>query len=188
MALLNTKTAADMTPVACFRRKIVVLVLILAASTGMRAEIIDRIMAVVGGQPVTLSDVNAALTFGLARPPAGARDPLAYVLDRLIERNLMLAEVDRFQPPEPAPVEISLRIEELEQRAGSPEAFAKALAVTGATRDQLRRHVRDDLRMATYLNQRFGTNPDLADRITAIAAWTAELRRRAEITVQYQPK
>ena len=59
------------------------------------------------------------------------------MLDRLIDRTLMLAEVDRFQPPEPAPVEITLRIDELEQRAGSPAAFDKALAVTGMTREQL---------------------------------------------------
>ena len=168
------------------RRLAFVVGMILSAASAPRAEIIDRIMAVVGGQPITLSDVNAALVFQLVQPPAGSADPLASVLDRLIDRNLMLAEVDRFQPPEPAPVEISLRIDELEQRAGSPAAFAQALAVTGTTRDQLRRHIRDDLRMATYLNQRFGTNPGLADRVSAIAAWTAELRRRAEVIVQYQ--
>ena len=172
--------------VTVFKRQALVLLLILGVASTPRAEIIDRIMAVVGGQPITLSDVNAALMFNLAQPPAGTGDPLLYVLDRLIDRTLMLAEVDRFQPPEPAPVEIALRIEELEQRAGSPAAFAKALAVTGATREQLRRHIRDDLRMATYLNQRFGTNPDLAERVSAISAWTAELRRRAEVTVQYR--
>jgi hypothetical protein len=178
-----------MTTVAsAFRRKVVLFVLILTAATTARGEIVDRIMAVVGGQPVTLSDVHAALMFRFVQPPAGTPDPLAHALDRLIERNLVLAEVDRFQPPEPAPVEITLRIAELEQRAGSAEAFARALAVTGTTRDQLRRYIRDDLRIATYLNQRFGTNPDLAERINAIAAWALELRRRAEITVQYQPK
>ena len=171
--------------VTALKRDALVLLLIISVAATPRAEIIDRIMAVVGGQPITLSDVNAALVFHLAEPPAGTADPVGYVLDRLIDRTLMLAEVDRFQPPEPAPVEITLRIEELEQRAGSTAALAKALAVTGATREQLRRHIRDDLRMATYLNQRFGTNPDLADRVTAIAAWTAELRRRAEVTVQY---
>ena len=98
----------------------------------------------------------------------------------------MLAEVERFQPPEPDPIEITLRIDELERRAGSAAAFEKALAVTGMTRDQLRRHIRDDLRITTYLNQRFGTNPDLAERDSAIAAWIAELRRRAEVTLQYQ--
>ena len=150
------------------------------------AEIIDRIMAVVGGQPITLSDVNAVLLFRFVEPPAGTRDPLAYALDRAIERTLILTEVDRFQPPEPAPVEIALRIEELQQRAGSVEAFDRALAVTGSTRDQLRRHVRDDLRIATYLTQRFGTNRDAAERAAAVAAWTGEMRRRADVIVQYQ--
>jgi hypothetical protein len=100
----------------------------------------------------------------------------------------MLAEVDRFQPPEPAAVEISVRIQEIEQRAGSPEAFAKALAVTGMTREQLQRHIRDDLRITTYLNQRFGTTRDAAERAAAIAAWTAEIRRRADVIVQYQAR
>lgn len=171
---------------SAFRQKTAVIALLVFGCAPASAEIIDRIMAVVGGQPITLSDVNAARVFTLVQAPQGTTDPLAYVLDRLIERHLMLGEVDRFQPPEPAPVEITLRMEELEQRSGSPEAFAKAMAVTGATREHLRRHIRDDLRTATYLNQRFGANPNAAERATAIAAWTAELRRRAEITVQYR--
>lgn len=170
---------------SALRRKIIVLALLLSAVSTARAEIIERIMAVVGGQPVLLSDVNAALQFRQVDPPAGTADPLTYALDRLIERTLILAEVDRFQPPEPAPVEINLRVAELEQRAGSPAAFTKALAVTGMTPDRLRRLIRDDLRIETYLNQRFGTNPNLAERRGSITSWIAELRRRAEITVLY---
>jgi hypothetical protein len=166
----------------------IVLLLVLLAPARLHAEIIDRIMAVVGGQPITLSDVNGALLFRLVDPPGGTRDPLAHALDRLIDRTLMLGEVDRFQPPEPAPVEIALRVTELEQRAGSPEAFTKALTITGLTREQLQRHIRDDLRITTYLNQRFGTNADAPERATAIAQWTAEIRRRADVIVQYQPR
>jgi hypothetical protein len=169
-------------------RKAIAVLIVLGIAAVSRAEIIDRIMAVVGGQPIMLSDVNAMLLFRLVDAPAGTRDPLAHALDRLIERSLMLAEVDRFQPPEPAPVEISLRIQEIEQRAGSPDAFAKALAVTGMTREQLQRHIRDDLRITTYLNQRFGTNRDAAERAAAIAAWVAEIRRRADVIVQYQAR
>jgi hypothetical protein len=169
-------------------RKAIAVLIVLGIAAVSRAEIIDRIMAVVGGQPIMLSDVNAMLLFRLVDAPAGTRDPLAHALDRLIERSLMLAEVDRFQPPEPAPVEISLRIQEIEQRAGSPDAFAKALAVTGMTREQLQRHIRDDLRITTYLNQRFGTNRDAAERAAAIAAWGAEIRRRADVIVQYQAR
>ena len=169
-------------------RKAFGVLIVLSIATAARAEIIDRIMAVVSGQPITLSDVNSALLFRFVDPPAPTPDRLAFALDRLIERNLVLAEVERFQPPEPAPVEISLRIQELEQRAGSIEAFEKALAVTGTSRDQLRRHIRDDLRITTYLNQRFGITRDAAERAAAIAAWMSELRRRAEVIVQYQPR
>ena len=173
------------TVASAFRRNTVLLLLVVLGVIPARAEIIERIMAIVGGQPVLLSDVNAALQFRQVEPPAGTADPLAYALDRLVERALILTEVDRFQPPEPAPVEINLRVEELEQRAGSAAVFTKALAVTGMTRDRLRRHIRDDLRIETYLNQRFGTNPNLAERSGAITSWIAELRRRAEITVLY---
>jgi hypothetical protein len=169
-------------------RQAIAVLFVLATAAVSRAEIIDRIMAVVGGQPIMLSDVNAMLLFRLVDAPAGTRDTLGYALDRLIDRSLMLAEVDRFQPPEPAPVEISTRIQEIEQRAGSADAFGKALAVTGMTREQLQRHIRDDLRITTYLNQRFGTNRDAAERAAAIAAWTAEIRRRADVIVQYQAR
>lgn len=165
-----------------------VLVLLLGSTGSIRADVIDRIMAVVGGQPITLSDVNAALQFGLVVPPAGTRDPLEFTVERLIDRTLMLAEVDRFQPPEPDPVEITIRIDQMERAAGSTEAFERSLQVTGSTRDRLRRFIRDDLRIATYKNQRFGGALSPADRDAAIATWIAELRRRAEITVPYQSK
>jgi hypothetical protein len=174
-----------MNPVAsAFRRKILMLALVVCANAA-HAEVIDRILAVVGGQLVTLSDVTAVRQFGLVEPPAGTPDPVAYVIDRLIDRTLMLAEVDRFQPPEPDPLEMTIRVDALERRAGSAAAFDKALAVTGTTREQLRRHIRDDLRMTTYLNQRFGAaDPD--SRSAAIAAWIADLRRRADVTVLYR--
>lgn len=169
-------------------RMVLTLAIGIGAAVSLRGEIIDRILAVVGGQTVTLSDVRAALQFGLVTPSTASDDPLGSALDRLIDRTLMLGEVDRFQPPEPDPVEITIRVDDLERRAGSPAAFATSLAVTGTTREQLRRHIRDDLRMATYLNQRFGVNTAPAARAAAIAVWIAELRRRAEITVQYQKK
>ena len=150
-----------------------------------QAAVIDRIMAVVSGQPITLSDVTAARQFGLVPVPAGTADPIAYTLERLIERRLILAEVERFQPPEPDPIEMTLRIDELVVRAGSPAAFEKALAVVGMTQDQVRRYFRDNLRIATYLNQRFGATTAEAEREAAIKTWTAELRRRAEVTVLY---
>jgi hypothetical protein len=161
----------------------VMLAWILAAPP---ADVIDRIMATIGAQPITLSDVSAAMQFQLVDVPAGTPDPTGYVLDRLIERSLMLTEVDRFQPPEPDESEIATRIGQMEARAGSAAAFDQSLAVTGMTRDQLRRFVRDNLRIATYQAQRFGAVFDPREHDAAIAAWIADLRRRAEVNVLYR--
>jgi hypothetical protein len=162
-------------------KKILVLALVACASAA-HADVIDRIMAVVGGRTITLSDVNAALLFHLVDPPAGTRDPAADAVERLIERTLILAEVERFQPPEPDPVEITIRVDALERGAGSVAAFDKIFAVTGMTRDQLRRYIRDDLRVATYLNQRFGAT-ESSERQASVKSWLSELRKRADVTV-----
>jgi len=162
-------------------RNILVLALVLGASAAP-ADVIDRIMAVVGGRTITLSDVNAALLFHQIRPPAEVKDTAGYAVERLIERTLMLAEVERFQPPEPDPVEITIRVDALERGAGSAAAFDKLLAVTGLTRDQLRRQIRDDLRVATYLNQRFGAT-ESSEREASVKSWLVELRKRADVTV-----
>lgn len=155
--------------------------------SGIRAAtVIDRIMAVVGGRPIILSDVNAAIQFHLIEPPPGTPDPLGYTLERMVERTLILSEVERFQPPEPDPIEMTVRVDDLQRRSGSAAAFDTAMSVTGMTREQLRRHIRDDLRIATYLNQRFGVTTATADRAAAIAAWVSELRRRADVTVLYR--
>lgn len=174
---------SDLNSVAsAFRRNTLLALLVICASVA-HAEVIDRIMAVVGGRPIMLSDVTAARQFGLVQAPAGTADANAYTLDRLIDRTLILAEVERFQPPEPDPVEMTLRMGELERRLGSAAALEKALAVVGMTGDQLRRYFRDDLRIATYLNQRFGATTAETERQASIRTWTLELRKRADVTV-----
>jgi hypothetical protein len=119
----------------------------------MRAEVIDRILAVVDGAIITQSDAAAAIRLGLVAGPA---DPLAGVVDRLIERRLMLREVDRYAPPDPAEADVDRTVTEIRARAGTPAQFDAILLQTGFGVDQLRRHVRDDLRIESYLQQRFG--------------------------------
>ena len=150
--------------------------------------VIDRILAVVSTRPIMLTDVSAAIEFHLVDIPPGTADPTAYVLDRMIRRTLLLTEVDRFQPPAPDETEITRRFDDIERRAGSPAAFERALAVTGTTRDQLRRFIRDDLRIRTYVLQRFGADRPEAEVNQRVDAWVGDLRRRTEISVLYQGK
>src|SRR5437588_8159692 len=58
------------------------------------AETIDRVLAVVAGQVIMLTDVIAARDLGLVTPEGA--DPIRGVLARLIDRELVLAEVERY--------------------------------------------------------------------------------------------
>src|SRR6266536_1283069 len=81
------------------KRAAVVLVAWLVAGV-VSAEVIDRVLAVVAGHLIMMSDVTAARELGLV-PLEGTGDPVGSVLSKLIDRELMLAEVDRYAPPEP---------------------------------------------------------------------------------------
>ena len=160
-------------------RKVLVAILIGLASAGVRAQVLDRILAVVDGAPITQSDVNAAIQLGLV--PVGGGDRVAATVDSLVERQLMLGEVDRYAPPDPPEAEITRHVEDIRRRAGS--RFIAVLAQVGLTEDQLRREVRDDLRIEAYLQQRFGTTQPSEERAAMIRDWLAGLRRRANINV-----
>ena len=120
-----------------------------------RGEVIDRILAVVSGGLVLLSDVEAAIRLDLVSVPAGT-DRIQGALDRLIERQLMLIEVDRYGPPEPSLGDIDAAMREIDERVGSGERMNAILRESGMTVDQLRLWVRDDIRIRAYLQQRFG--------------------------------
>ena len=135
-----------------------VVALLIAAGMHLpvRAEIIDRVLAVVDNSIVTQSDVLAALRLGLEKPAPGG-DPVAAVLDHLVERRLTLIEVDRYAPPEPSAAEIDLRVQHVKLSFPSAAAMDAVLRETGLDEPQLRRRLRDDLRIQSYLQQRFGS-------------------------------
>jgi hypothetical protein len=144
--------------------------------TALQPELIERTLAIVGGQAITLSDVRAALALGLIETatdnaiPAGTR--------RLIERALVLREVERYAPPEPPEAAVDARLRETTARFPSLDAYHAALASAAFTEEQLRHWLRDDVRMAAYINQRF---TDAERRADLMADWIADLRRRTPV-------
>ncbi len=134
-------------------RAAVVLVLAAGAASA-RAEIVDRVLATVGSQVITLSDVRAVQTFGLVPAASGGRTP-AEILSALVDRELMLGEVRRYVAPEPDRALVERRVAQI--RAAFPgAAYEQALARTAMTDDRLRSHVAADLQIAAYVEQRFG--------------------------------
>ena len=160
------------------------LVCLLACSAvpPVRGEVIERVLAVVDGSLITLSDVNAASDLGLVAPLSSG-DPVRDVLPLLIDRQLQLAEVDRYAPPDPAPAEIDREVQAVQMRFPSPDAFEAALARSGTNMARLRDTVRDDLRIRAYLDQRFPTSD--VRRQQVVNDWIAGLRRRADIVETY---
>lgn len=120
------------------------------------AEIIDRVLAVVEGQLILLSDVAAARDLGLV-PIQRGTDPIRETLSRLIDRALILSEVDRFPPSEPDTAEAERRLEDVRARFPSAGAFDAALARAGIDHGRLRAILRQNLRIKAYLTQRFTT-------------------------------
>jgi peptidyl-prolyl cis-trans isomerase SurA len=147
---------------AGFRGVVVGLTILVSAAWPARAEIIDRILAVVDTQIITLSDVRAALKFGLV-PEDVSLDPTGTALQRLIDRRLMLIEVDRYAPPEPTEAAVNASLAAVERRYKDALALEIALNKSGLTREELRRHLRDMLRVESYLQQRFSAAVQVSD-------------------------
>lgn len=161
-----------------------ILLSCLSAGTLLRAdEVIDRVMAVVAGDIILLSDVRAARELGLVERGAEP-DPDREVLTRLIDRALMLDEVDRYAPPAPADEAVEAALGAVRSRFESPAAFQAALTRVGLEDLHLREIVRENLRIQSYLSQRFPADSDTRQR-ELIAEWLAGLRRRAEIVDLY---
>jgi hypothetical protein len=111
------------------------------------AQVVDRVLVVVDGRLVTLSDVRVSTTVGLVEA-AGVEQ----ATELWVERLLVLQEVDRFAPPEPSAAAIEARVAELSARHPmTPETLARL----GVDQDWVRRWVRDDLRIQSYTEQRF---------------------------------
>lgn len=122
-------------------------------AAAQQPELIERTMAIVGGQAITLSDARAAITFKLVEV-GGSVDPEQTATARLVDRDLMLREVRRYAPPAPSDAAIDARLDEI--RTGvSGASFTRALENSGFTDARLRAWVRDDLRTQAYLAQRF---------------------------------
>ncbi len=146
-------------------------------------ELIDRVLAVAAGDVIMLSDVRAGQDFGLV-DVAGAADPVRAALSQLIDRALILHEVDRYAPPEPSVDALEDAFTAVRARFSTAAAFDAAMARAGMNEERLRAIVRQNLRLEAYLGQRFAVDSP-ERRQTILDEWVAGLRRRADVVDLY---
>lgn len=123
-------------------------------------QLLERVVARVNGIPITLSDVNAAMALGLVDGPFGG-DPVPAATAQLIDRQLMLAEVARFAPPEPDSAAVDAEVGRRKARIGS--RWSEVTAATGLDDDRLRDVAREVLLIQAYLDDRFGLAQQVGD-------------------------
>jgi hypothetical protein len=117
-------------------------------------QLLDRVVARVGGTAITQTDVMAALALGVVEADAGG-DRMQSAMRRLIDRRLMLDEVARFPPPEPAETAIAEQLARMKAAAGTQ--YDEVLRRAGLDEPRVRQLARDTLRLQAYIDQRFGT-------------------------------
>ena len=164
-----------------------VVLLFLASSDYVVAQTatLDRILAIVNGQVITHSDVRTFIDLRLADIPGGPAQEVE-VLNFLIERRVVLDEVNRFVIAEPTTVAVDRHLDLLLSRL--PDGFKLNLVLdrVGLTTGDLRQLLADEIRREVYLIDRFGVTGEEA-REEAEAGWVADLVRRAQVRRVLKP-
>ena len=155
----------------CLRASVACVVAAMCLLTALRAQqLLDKVVARVGTTAITQTDVDAALAFGIVDTQAG--EPVK----QMIDRTLMLAEVEKFRPPEPADAAIAELVAKMKATAG-----AQAGAVmkrTGVDEKRLAELARATLRIQSYIQQRFGSSTRSEQQM---ARWLDDLRARGDV-------
>ena len=135
------------------KRTLPFLLLLALLGPGARAEVVDRIVAVVGNEAITERELNHAFEtdeLQLLRPDpitGEVSNPLSreQYLDYLIERKVIAQEVKK-QGINVDALEVERAIDRKRENLGlSTEDFQRALSQQGMTMDQYREMVREQL-------------------------------------------
>jgi hypothetical protein len=129
---------------------------ILHSGPAAAQQLLDRILARVSGNELTLTDLQTARGFGVVTGPTEAA-----ALEQLIDRQLLLVEVARFPPPDPP--ETAVAAEVARERAVAGSRLQELMASTGTDDARLHDIARDTLRIEAYIDQRFGTSMQVTD-------------------------
>ncbi len=131
----------------------VALLLLWAAFGFSEPELVDRIVAIIDRDVVTLSEAEQALGFLELRGVDNVA--LADVVERLIEARLIERDVLRFTD-DPLPEELVLEaVASLQEGLGSENAFETMLVERGISEQELFSELRRQLTVNRYVERRF---------------------------------
>jgi peptidyl-prolyl cis-trans isomerase SurA len=140
--------------------RILALVIALSAlvtATVARAELIDRVVAGVNNDVITLSDLRQALAFNLAVGGKGNGNRIEQeTLEGLINRRLLVQEAERVRVVEVSVQDVAAERERLKTRIGSEDAYRAFLAHAGLTEARLDRMLEERLLVERFVKKKIG--------------------------------
>jgi hypothetical protein len=140
------------------RAALIVTVLCLLPGSGLnvRAEITDRMLAIVNGDLITESDVIWALALDPELQPLElSPENKRLMLERLIDQKLLDQEAEKTPQNEPTEEEITGYIRELVAKFKSEEVFRERMQKVGLDQASLRDITRHRLEILRYVEFRF---------------------------------
>jgi peptidyl-prolyl cis-trans isomerase SurA len=134
------------------------IVLMLFLANSAHAILVDRILAVVNREPITLSDLNRYQAFialndgkkNWEAPPS----PSSAALQQLIDRKLLLEEAEKFEIGLPKTNELLEAQDRFAKRFTNAEEFQNTLLRWGLDRDNLQHEIQDHLTVQRFVDQR----------------------------------
>jgi hypothetical protein len=130
-----------------------------ASANTAKAELQDRVQAVVDEDPILASDVERVIRLGLVKPNPGEADAAfrRRVLEGMIDQRLQFHEIDRFNFQQSPVDDIQKRVAEIRARFPDDAAYQKALKEVGLDPKSLRQLVARQLLVVTYVDERLGS-------------------------------
>jgi len=122
-----------------------------------RAELVDRVVASVNNEVITLSDLQQAVAFNTALGGKGNGKQLEQeTREGLINGRLLLQEAYRLKFAEVSDLDIAVEVGRLKLKLGSDDAYRGFLARTGLTEERLGRMLGDRLLIERFVEKKIG--------------------------------
>lgn len=141
-----------------FASAVVLVVLLLASPVGeLRAEVIDRIAAIVNEEAITTSEIDqlAIIRFHERNAGESEEEYRRRLLSSMIAQMLRYRDVIRFGAIDVGVDEVEARVALIAARFPSEEAFEEALRTAEVSPEQLRALVRRQMQVEAYIEERF---------------------------------
>ncbi len=140
-------------------------ILLISPSATLSEELIDRLMAVVDHQIITLGDVQQELDLqdldpelsGSLAATAGEKSRLRreMVLQHLIEQTLIHQQVELFPGIEVSDKEVDAQLSQMQRQFTGPGTWEEALAARRVSVEMVRKRIRWQLEVMKFIDYRF---------------------------------